>query len=87
MSVGITDGISCATGLSVVDCDDSGAAVYHPFISNLEDARMISFSDDFHQVRFRKDLTVQILPMLRPTQLKAFVGDGTDQLEVFISFP
>ena len=29
MSVGITDGISCATGLSVVDCDDSGAAVYH----------------------------------------------------------
>lgn len=83
----VVDGISCSTSLSVVDCDDSRAAVYHPFISNLEDARMISFSDDFHQVRFCKNLSVQRLPLFRPTQLKAFIGNGTDQLEVFISFP
>ena len=87
MSVGIADGISCSASLSVVDSDDSGAAVNHPFIANLKDTRMISVSDDFHQVRFRKNLLVQILPRLRPTQLEAFVGDGTDQLEVFISFP
>ena len=56
--VGVVDGISGSASLSVVDDDNSGAAVDHPLIANLKDSWVISISDDFHQVRFCKNLSV-----------------------------